>query len=79
MHSAAAVEDSGSGTNADGSAGSHLDFILRPDLMFNVNMVDLKGVSPLHIAAKVSEINVWKLIQAGAQIHATGMYHFLSY
>ena len=73
LHCAAALADDGSVAKEDGSAGTHLDFVLRPDLMFNVNMVDLEGISPLHLAAETSEINVWKLIQAGAHIYATGM------
>lgn len=73
LHSAAGFADDGACAEDDGSVGTHLDFILRPDLMFDVNAVDLEGVTPLHVAAKTSEINVWKLIKAGSQIHATGV------
>jgi ankyrin repeat protein len=39
-------------------------------LKLDVNAKDHEGTTPLHLAAAISEISVWKLIQAGADIQA---------
>ncbi|KAH8669767.1 ankyrin repeat-containing domain protein [Tricladium varicosporioides] len=47
---------------------TRLNFLLQSHLKFDVNAPDFVGVTPLHLAAATSEINVWKLIKAGARI-----------
>jgi ankyrin repeat protein len=47
-----------------------LDYLLQPQIKFDINALDNQGVSPLHIATQYTSagINVWKLIQSGAKI-----------
>lgn len=49
---------------------TRIDFLLQPSLVYDINARDHEGVTPLHLASSVSEINVWKLIRAGADIRA---------
>lgn len=58
LHSAAAIEDR-----------AWLEFLLQPSMQFDVNAEDNGGITALHLAAAVSDINTLTLIQNGADVH----------
>lgn len=70
VHIAAALEDDGCRHEPNETIAGRLDFVLQPHLCLDINIGDHQGVTPLHLASITSEINVWKLIQSGADIRA---------
>lgn len=72
LHNAAAVlDDTFSGTKTDSEA-SLLQFVLQLGHKFDINAQDNWGTTAFHLAAETSEINVWLLVQAGADIGIIG-------
>lgn len=70
LHLAATVDDDrGRETTRKGRV-TRLEFLLHPQLKFDINAKDHQGVTPLHLAAATSDINTRQLISHGADIHA---------
>jgi ankyrin repeat protein len=72
LHTAAAVLADTYSSTRNASEASALQFVLHSEYNFNINAQDNRGITALHIAAETSEINVWLLIQAGADIGIIG-------
>jgi ankyrin repeat protein len=70
LHVAAGLEDRCITRKPRETVSSRLDFCLQKNLKLDVNAPDHDGITPLHLAAATCEINVWKLIHAGANIQA---------
>ncbi|KAJ5619208.1 hypothetical protein N7510_003192 [Penicillium lagena] len=47
-----------------------MDFLLQPRLGINLHAADNEGIVAIHCAASTSDVCVWKLYQAGADINA---------
>ncbi|CAI7635530.1 unnamed protein product [Penicillium bialowiezense] len=56
-------------TSGRRSCDAHLDYVLQHQK--NKNPQDLDGIQPLHMAATVSEVNVFKLLNSGADLFGT--------
>ncbi|KAJ5211656.1 uncharacterized protein N7498_003302 [Penicillium cinerascens] len=68
LHAAAAIEDH-LGYSFRGGR-TRLEFLLQSSMHFDVNAKDNDGITPLHLASAVSDINALTLIQHGADIQA---------
>lgn len=68
LHAAAAIEES-LGYSFRGGR-TRLEFLLQPSMNFDVNAKDNDGITPLHLASAVSDINALTLIQHGADVQA---------
>ncbi|CAG8192289.1 unnamed protein product [Penicillium salamii] len=68
LHAASEIEeDIGSSRT---TPRTRLEFLLQSSLHFNINEEDNLGITPLHLAASASDINVLTLIEHGANIRA---------
>lgn len=72
LHQAAALIDDGYSDASRAVGGNRLRYILRPEMGFDINARDQKGMTPIHLAAMVSEINVWTLLKAGSDVAIKG-------
>ncbi|KAF4635278.1 hypothetical protein G7Y89_g2831 [Cudoniella acicularis] len=70
LHLAAAIEEPSEFTASTNKITSCLEFLLQPKHEFDINAPDNHGITPMHLAAVTSEINVWKLVRAGSRIDA---------
>ena len=68
LHTVSMNPDNASSRRNDGSPSSKIDYVLDMEHKFDVNAKDNHGNTPLMLAAQVSEINVLKLLQAGADL-----------
>ncbi|CAG7983898.1 unnamed protein product [Penicillium olsonii] len=64
LHAAATIEEDL--IFRQGKIRTRLEFLLRPSMQFDINAADNSGITALHLAASVSDINVLTLIQHGA-------------
>lgn len=68
LHIAAAIENDPGYKSGLGIAMTRLKFPLQPTMPFDVNARDHEGVTPLHVAAAVSDTNFKILLEHGAEI-----------
>ncbi|KAH8429780.1 uncharacterized protein LDX57_007452 [Aspergillus melleus] len=70
LHLAAANPDTGKRETTKRGTVTWLEFLLHPELAFDVNARDHQGVTPLHLAAATSDFNTRQLMDHGADIQA---------
>lgn len=66
LHAAATIEDE---FRAGSDQRTWLEFLLQPSMQFDINSKDKDGVTALHLASAVSDINTLTLIQNGADLY----------
>lgn len=69
LHVAAAIGND-HGYDVTKKVMTRLEFLLQPNMPFNVNARDNEGVTPLHVASAVSDTNSLMLIENGADVQA---------
>ncbi|KAJ5675172.1 uncharacterized protein N7477_005106 [Penicillium maclennaniae] len=67
LHIAATI-DGDPGYDNHGKAMTRLEFFLQPSMHFDVNARDNDGITPLHLASAVSDVNALTLIEHGADV-----------
>lgn len=70
LHKVAALCNSDSSHYALRGVPERIDFLLQESLGLDLHARDNEGMMPIHIAALTSDTNVWKFVQAGAEIEA---------
>ncbi|KAJ5328085.1 hypothetical protein N7452_008475 [Penicillium brevicompactum] len=66
LHAAATIEDE---FRTGSDQRTWLEFLLQPSMQFDINSKDKDGVTALHLASAVSDINTLTLIQNGADLY----------
>lgn len=67
LHIAATV-DGDPGYSGQGKVMTRLEFLLQPSMHFDVNARDNDGITALHLASAISDVNALTLIQHGADV-----------